>query len=159
MKPLSSPSPSWKTVIGRNLEGIFFFFKRREERDTKSGKDDKLDYRRFMFFLPQVCSLPAKYQVSIKAASVHASILRVQHPAPQAGGEVWRRLPPLLRLGAAVGGVKRKGGAGGDGVGAAGVLLPQVLGDDAVEGRGGGEVALQLLLHGWSLNQREEKWS
>lgn len=97
--------------------------------------------------------------MSIQAASVHASILRVQHPAPQAGGEVWRRLPPLLRLGAAVGGVKRKGGAGGDRIGAASVLLPQVLGDDAVEGRGGGEVALQLLLHGGSLNKREEKWS
>lgn len=100
---------------------------------------------------------PAKYQVSVQAASVHAAILRVQHPAPQAGGEVGRCLPPLLRLGAAVGGVKREGGAGGDGIWAAGMLLPQVLGDDAVQGRGGGEVALQLFLHGWSLNKRGKK--
>lgn len=73
--------------------------------------------------------------MSVQAASVHTSILRVQHPAPQAGGEVGRGLPPLLGLGAAVGGVQRKGGAGGDRIGAAGVLFPQVLGDDAVEGR------------------------
>lgn len=98
-----------------------------------------------------VCSLPAEYQVSVQTPSVHASILRVQHPAPQAGGEVGRCLSPLLRLGAAVGGEERKGGAGGDGVGAVGVLFPQVLSDDAVEGRGGRKVALQLLLHGWSL--------
>lgn len=53
-----------------------------------------------------------------------------------------------------MGGEEREGGAGGDGIGAAGVLFPQVLGDDAVEGRGGRQVALQLLLHGWSLINR-----
>lgn len=89
--------------------------------------------------------------MSVQTPSVHASVLRVQHPAAQAGGEVGRRLSSLLRLGAAVRGEEGERGAGGDGVGAAGVLLPQVLGDDAVEGRRGGEVALQLLLHGWSL--------
>lgn len=33
-------------------------------------------------------SLPAKYQMSIQTASVHAPILGVQHPAPQARREV-----------------------------------------------------------------------
>lgn len=53
-------------------------------------------------------------------------------------------------------GEKGKGGACGDWIGAAGVLFPQVLGDDAVESRGGRQVALHLLLHGWSLNRREK---
>ena len=93
--------------------------------------------------------------MSIQTASVHSAIFRVQHPAAQAGGEVGRRLSPLLGLRTAVGGVQGERGAGGDRVGAAGVLFPQVLGDDAVEGRRGRKVALQLLLHGWSLIQRQ----
>lgn len=93
--------------------------------------------------------------MSIQTASVHAAVFGVQHPAPQAGGEVGRRLSPLLWLRTAVGGVQGERGAGGDRVGAAGVLFPQVLRDDAVESRGGRKVALQLLLHGWSLIQRE----
>lgn len=93
--------------------------------------------------------------MSIQTASVHAAVFGVQHPAPQAGSEVGRRLSPLLGLRTAVGGVQGERGAGGDRVGAAGVLFPQVLRDDAVEGRGGRKVALQLLLHGWSLIQRE----
>lgn len=93
--------------------------------------------------------------MSIQTASVHAAVFGVQHPAPQAGGEVGRRLSPLLWLRTAVGGVQGERGAGGDRVGAAGVLFPQVLRDDAVKCRGGRKVALQLLLHGWSLIQRE----
>lgn len=95
--------------------------------------------------------------MSVQAASVHAFVFRVKHSAPQACREVGRRLPPLLGLGAAVGGEEREGRAGGDGVGAAGVLFPQVLRDDAVEGRGGRKVALQLLLHGWSLIEKRER--
>lgn len=53
-------------------------------------------------------------------------------------------------------GEKGKGRACGDRVRAAGVLFPQVLCDDAVKGRWGRQVALHLLLHGWSLNTREE---
>lgn len=98
--------------------------------------------------------LPAEYQVSVQAASVHTLIFRVQHSALKPRREVGRRLPPLLGLGATVRGEEREGRAGGDGVRAAGVLLPQILSDDAVEGRGGGQVALQLLLHGWSLTNK-----
>lgn len=108
---------------------------------------------------PSVCLLPAKYQVSVQTASVHSSVLRVQHPAAQAGGEVGRRLSPLLGLWASVGGEEGEGGAGGDGIGAASVLLPQVLCDDAVEGGGRGQVALQLFLHGRSLINREERFN
>lgn len=92
--------------------------------------------------------------MSIQTPSVHASIFGVQHPAAQASGEVGRCLSPLLGLGAAVGGEEGKGGAGGDRIGAAGVLLPQVLGDDAVEARGRRNVSLQLLLQDWSLTER-----
>lgn len=95
--------------------------------------------------------------MSIQTPSVHASIFRVQHPAPQAGSEVGRCLSSLLGLRTAVGGEKGKRGAGGDRIGAAGVLFPQVLGDDAVQARGGRKVALQLLLHGRSLIETEKK--
>lgn len=99
--------------------------------------------------------------MSVQAASVRTSVLRVQRPAPQAGSEVGRRLPSLLWLRAVVGGEQGKRGAGGDGVATAGVLFPQVLCDDVVEGWGGREVELQLLLHGWSLIRGEtgHTWS
>lgn len=93
----------------------------------------------------------------IKTSAVHAAVLRVEHPAPEAGGEIGRRLPPLLWLWAAVGGEEGERGAGGDRIRAAGVLLPQVLCDDAVQGWRGRKVALQLLLHGWSLFERSRR--
>lgn len=95
--------------------------------------------------------------MSIQTRSVHTSIFGVQHPGTQAGGEVGRSLSSLLGLRAAVGREKRERGACGDRVGAAGVLFPQVLGDDAVERWRGRKVAFQLLLHCWSLTERKER--
>lgn len=132
-KPPSSPSPSWNTVIGRNL--------RRAGHVTG---------RTWNVLQPSGPSVPAVDQVPVQTAPVHGAVLRVQ-PAPQAGGEVGGRLAPLRGLGAAVGGEQGEGGAGGDGVGAAGVLLPQVLGDDAVQGGRGRQVALHRLPHGGRL--------
>lgn len=94
---------------------------------------------------------PAEYQVSVQASSVHTPIFWIQHPAPQTGGEVGGCLSPLFGLWAAVRGEKGERRTGGDGVGAAGVLLPQVLCDDAVKGRRRRQVALQLLFHSRSL--------
>lgn len=105
----------------------------------------------------RVCLLPAKYEMSIQAPSVHTSVFRVQHPAPQASGEVGRCLSSLLGLWAAVGGEQRERGACGDRVGAAGVLFPQVLSNDAVEGWRGRKVVFHLLFHCWSLTKREER--
>lgn len=54
-----------------------------------------------------------------------------------------------------MGGEEGERGACGDRVGATSMLLPQILGDDAVKGWGRRQVALQLLLHGWGLITRE----
>lgn len=93
--------------------------------------------------------------MSVQTPSVHTAVLWIQHPAPQAGREIGWCLAPLLGLRAAVRGEKGKGGAGGDRIVAAGVLFPQILGDDAVQGGWGGNVELQLFFHSWSLIKRK----
>lgn len=94
---------------------------------------------------------PAEDEMPVEAASVHAAVLGVDDPASVSGREVDGRLPPLLGLGTLVGREEGEGRAGGHGVLAARVLLPQVLGDDAVQRRRRRQVPVELLLHGRAL--------
>lgn len=56
------------------------------------------------------------------------------------------------RLRAAVAAIQREGGAGGDRIGAAGMLLPQVAPDNIIKsGVGWRHTRLELLSNGWSL--------
>lgn len=94
---------------------------------------------------------PAEDEMPVEAASVYAAVLGVDDPASVPGREVDGRLAPLLGLRALVGREEGEGRAGGHGVLAARVLLPQVLSDDAVQRRRRRQVPVELLLHGRAL--------
>lgn len=87
----------------------------------------------------------------VEAASIHPSVFWIDNPACVSRCKVDGCLAPLFWFGALMRGKKRERRAGGHGVLAAGMLLPQILSDDAVQGWGGGQVPVQLLLHGWTL--------
>lgn len=91
--------------------------------------------------------------MSVEASSVHAAVLWVDHSSCVSGREVDGSLASLFGLRTLVGGKKGERRAGGHGVFTAGVLLPQVLCDDAVQRGGGGQVSVQLFLHGWTLTK------
>ena len=94
---------------------------------------------------------PAEDEMSVKAASIHASVFRIDNPPRVSGCTVDGCLASLFGLGALMGGEERERRACCHRVLTARMLFPQVLCDNAVQCRGGGQVPVKLLLHGRTL--------
>lgn len=96
--------------------------------------------------------IPAKDKMCVE--TVGGAWSNGQRSRPQTSSKVGSRVAVTLGPGlwAAVAAVQREGRAGGDRIGAAGVLLPQVAADDVIKsGWCWRHTRLCLLSNGWSL--------
>lgn len=89
--------------------------------------------------------------MSVEAASVHSSIFWIDDTSRVPGCEVDGGLASLFWFRALMRGEEGERWACSHRVLAAGMLLPQILCNNAVQRRGRGQVSVKLLLHSWTL--------